>query len=147
MPIIFELKCSNCDYVAMASNSGVLVTDDGSEVILGHPGETWRVRELSGKTMEELLELDRIRYAHWLVCGACGEMGVYSREDLGLTTATGPLEVYFRQLTYHPTDADAAHAACKSCGEHSVRGMADMDGLVCPRCGNATQSMVTAGIS
>jgi hypothetical protein len=147
MPIVFELKCSDCNYMAMASSSGVLVNDDGNHVILGHPGETGRVRDLSGKTMEELLQLDRIRYVYQLVCGACGELGLYSREDLGLSTETGELGVYFRLLTYHPSDADAAHAACKSCGKHLVRGMAEMEGLVCPRCGHTTQSMVQAGIS
>jgi hypothetical protein len=147
VPIIFDLKCSNCDYVSTASSTGFVILDDGTEEMLGHPTESVRAKTLSGLTLEELVRSGRIRYGHQLVCGACGELGLYPREELGLPTESGELNGYFAQLTYHPSDADAAHATCKSCGEHAVRGMEKLEGLTCPKCGRMTQSMEVGGIS
>src|SRR6266566_1051854 len=140
MPIVFDLKCTNCDYSAMSSNTGVVRLDDGREEILGHPAEDVRAREWTGLTLKDLVRDDRLRYAHELVCGACGKLAPYSREDLGLRTESGGLRVYFNQLTYHPSDADAANAKCKACGKRAVRGMQEMEGLICPVCRHTTQS-------
>lgn len=147
MPIIFDLKCSSCDYKSMASSTGIVILDDGTEERLGHPTESVRTKRLTGLTLEELVRTDRIRYAHQLVCGACGELGVYRREELGLSTESGDLNIYFAQLTYHPSDVDAARATCKSCGRQAVRRMDNLTDLICPKCGRITQSMEIGGIS
>ena len=147
MPIIFALTCSTCGHRAQASSTGLVVMDDGHEEILGHPAESGRAKRLTGQSLDDLLSAGRINYAYHLVCEGCGSVCLYRRSDLGLQTQAGDRATYVRQLVYQPSDEDVVGAWCKVCGRHQLRGMAELEGLICPKCGNRTQSMKVSGIS
>jgi hypothetical protein len=81
VPHLFGILCPTCTEESWVSVATTWIEmDDGSEQIVGHPGEVRRVEEWTGRSFHEVLDADRLHYDRLLVCRACKATGQY-RDD------------------------------------------------------------------
>ena len=75
MPNTYELQCTSCSHRKMV---GILrfpfaVCEDGSRVILPHPGEVRVAVEHTGLNLSQLRALDRLGIYQTCICGDCSQ--------------------------------------------------------------------------
>jgi len=79
MPLIFEIRCSNCEFVERGLTSAYAVVDleNSQEAICPHPGERLEARELTGYQWADLVRAGRVGYRYPLTCRSCGSTDYY----------------------------------------------------------------------
>jgi hypothetical protein len=92
MPQIVRVSCSACDFATEKHIPLTLVVaDDGTEHICGHPGEKREAERITKRQWRELRRDGRILHRYALLCLACGAVDHYqtarprSPSRLGLT--------------------------------------------------------------
>lgn len=117
MPLILEARCDACDYALECSQSETFaVFDDGSEEVLGHPGEEIIARHLTGKGLSELAREKRLRYKYGLICRGCGKFDLYINPRQRVAG-----HIWSIVSTITPQDAD--EMVCVHCGSKGLQSV------------------------
>lgn len=92
MPRSWNLSCSACgqdDWLAEAVT--ILQGEDGTERVVGHPGEVRRVERWTGLSFNEVLDAGRLHYARLMACESCGAADRYRDDEYVALRLSAPL--------------------------------------------------------
>ena len=145
MPHIVRVSCSACDFAKEEHIPLTLVVaDDGTEHICGHPGEKREAERITKRQWRDLRRDGRILHRYALVCLACGAVDHYETARPRSPSRLGLI----RAITFAPKPSDAQGIPCSACGAYSLRPLTgSFAGVSCPICETGDLSSAVTGIS
>lgn len=145
MPQIIRVSCSDCGYAKEAHIPLTLVVaDDGSEHICGHPGERRQAERITQRDWRDLRRDGRILHRYALLCVACGEVDHYQTARPRSPARLGLI----RAITFAPKPSDAEGIPCSTCSADSLRPLTgSFNGVSCPICGAGELDNEVVGVS
>ena len=145
MPHVIRVSCLNCGFAQEEHIPLTLViADDGTEHICGHPGEKRQAERITGRDWRDLRRAGRILHRYALFCLACGAVDHYQT-----ARPRSPLRLGFiRAITFAPKPSDAKGIPCSTCGADRLRPLTgSFAGVTCPMCEASELTSAVTGIS
>jgi hypothetical protein len=145
MPQIIHVSCSDCTFSKEAHIPLTLVVaDDGTEHICGHPGEKREAERITQREWRDLRRERRILHRYALLCLACGAIDHYQTTRPRSPSRLGLI----RAITFAPKPSDARGIPCSTCGAANLRPLTgSFAGISCPICEAGELTSTVTGIS